>query len=379
MPFFPTKRLLAQFTNRAVVYAQHGDPTKVLSVLSYGPLPSPPSNTVNVRFILSPVNPADINVIEGVYPTKPKPDTSLRSSALGSSDQPAYVAGNEGLAEVTEVGNGVSGLEKKDWVIMTKPQLGTWCSSRNVGAHDVLKVPRAPGLSEVHAATMTVNPPTAYNMLQEFVPLKEGDWVMQNGANSAVGQAVIQIAASRGLKTLNFVRPRDDLADLVKQLEALGATKVLTYDALADKSLRKELKTWTGGRDIRLALNCVGGQETTLMTRLLGSDAYLVSYGAMSKQPLSLPTSLFIFKNLTARGFWQSRWYLEKSRDEQRRLMNVLVNLMSQGKLKEPMHEIISISAKESDEEATQKVRDVIAKSYSGRQGKKALLRINVE
>jgi NADPH:quinone reductase-like Zn-dependent oxidoreductase len=30
--------------------------------------------------------------------------------------------------------------------------------------------------------------------MQDFVPLKEGDWLVQNGANSAVGLAVIQLA-----------------------------------------------------------------------------------------------------------------------------------------------------------------------------------------
>lgn len=34
--------------------------------------------------------------------------------------------------------------------------------------------------------TLQVNPATAYNMLSDFVNLKEGDWVIQNGANSAV-------------------------------------------------------------------------------------------------------------------------------------------------------------------------------------------------
>lgn len=32
-----------------------------------------------------------------------------------------------------------------------------------------------------------VNPPTAYNILSEFVDLRPGDFVIQNGANSAVG------------------------------------------------------------------------------------------------------------------------------------------------------------------------------------------------
>lgn len=43
------------------------------------------------------------------------------------------------------------------------------------------------------AATIAVNPCTAYRMLKDFVPLKEGDTIIQNGGNSAVGQAVIQV------------------------------------------------------------------------------------------------------------------------------------------------------------------------------------------
>ncbi|KAG5732859.1 hypothetical protein E4T56_gene7945 [Termitomyces sp. T112] len=377
MVFLPTRRLFAAFANRAVFYAQHGDPTKVLNVLSYRSLPPPAKNTLNVRFLLAPINPADINVIQGVYPAKPEPRYDLVPSGLGSSETSVFVAGNEGLAQVAEVGEGVQGLKEGDWVIMTKPQVGTWCTGKNVGMDDVEKVPRVEGLSEVHAATMTVNPPSAYNMLQDYLRLEEGDWIIQNGANSAVGQAVIQIAASRGLKTLNFVRPRDNLQDLVNQLEDLGATKVLSYEAFSDISLRKEIKEWTGGKDIRLGLNCVGGPETTQMARLLGNDAHLVSYGAMSKQPLSLPTSLFIFKNLTCHGFWQSRWYKNSVRGDRVRIMQILANLMGQGKLKEPAHEIVTISPKDSDEEAGQKVRDVIAKAEGGRRGKKTLLRFD--
>ena len=45
----------------------------------------------------------------------------------------------------------------------------------------------------ISAATMMVNPCTALRMLLDFVPLAPGDWVIQNGANSGVGQVVIQI------------------------------------------------------------------------------------------------------------------------------------------------------------------------------------------
>lgn len=76
-----------------------------------------------------------------------------------------------------------------------------------------------------------------------------------------------------------------------------------------------------------------GGKETTMMARLLAHDAHLVSYGGMAKQPLSLPVSLFIFKNLTHRGFWQSRWYKQKTPAEREELMQILVNLMKEQKV----------------------------------------------
>jgi len=69
------------------------------------------------------------------------------------------------------------------------------------------------------------------------------------------------------------------------------------------------------------------------MTRLLGNNAHLVSYGAMSKQSLSLPTSLFLFKNLTAHGFWQSRWNQSRSHVEKENVIHYLTQLISQGKV----------------------------------------------
>src|SRR5688572_14548492 len=58
----------------------------------------------------------------------------------------------------------------------------------------VLQVPKDIGL--INAATFSVNPCTAYRMLHDYEKLEggdDGDVVLQNGANSAVGQAVIQL------------------------------------------------------------------------------------------------------------------------------------------------------------------------------------------
>ena len=121
----------------------------------------------------------------------------------------------------------------------------------------------------------------------------------------------------------------------------------MTYDELNDKAFRTQVKEWTGGKvrlshcvkavndsnpaffhqPIRLMLNCVSGPDTTAMIRLLGDDAHIVSYGAMSKQPLSVPTTLFIFKNLKCHGFWQSRWYKTHSREEREAMLQTIVSM----------------------------------------------------
>ena len=133
--------------DRAVIFKEKGNPTKVLEVKSYEPLPPPPPGSLNIRFRLSPINPSDINVVQGVYPAKPAQFTL--------SGEEVFVGGNEGVAEVVEVGSGVHGFKKGDWVISGKPQVGTWSSTRVLRAKDAIKLPPG-GLTEVNAATIAV-------------------------------------------------------------------------------------------------------------------------------------------------------------------------------------------------------------------------------
>lgn len=133
-----------------------------------------------------------------------------------------------------------------------------------------------------------------------------------------------------------------------------------------------------------------------MMLKYLGKDAHLVSYGAMSKQPLSLPTSAFIFKNLKAHGFWQSRWYLDRTVKEREDLMRSLAKLMKDDKvrmilqlsclqltfilkLKAPEYEVVSIRNQDNDDEATSKIRGVFGRLAAGRYGKKVLLKFEDE
>jgi trans-2-enoyl-CoA reductase len=83
---------------------------------------------------------------------------------------------------------------------------GTWREYAVCNESDVDYIPSDLPISQ--AATLSINPSTAYRMLMDFVKLQPGDVVLQNGSNSSVGVAVIQIAKQMGVKTINVLRDR---------------------------------------------------------------------------------------------------------------------------------------------------------------------------
>ena len=154
------------------------------------------------------------------------------------------------------------------------------------------------------AATLAVNPCTAYRMLKDFEHLESGDIVLQNGANSAVGQCVIQIAKHFGYRTVNVVRNRENIYQLKQELSALGADHVLTEEELRSCKLFKNGELAAP----KLVLNCVSGKSVIELIKAMADSGTLVTYGGMSRQPLIVPTSAFIFKNIRLVGYWMTRW-----------------------------------------------------------------------
>ena len=271
--------------------------------------------------------------------------------------QPAdKVGGHEGVGEVVAVGSAVADLAVGDRVVPTVPSTGTWRTHVVTPAAQWFKVSKDLPLHD--AATLLVNPGTALLMLEDFVELKPGDVVMQNGANSEVGKCappplrhhpthqppcvqlpggvqplcaaarykaasmlctmsvnmcvrqpltssggrrfVISIAKSKGVKTINIIRDRPNWQETVDELTALGATVVATADTVKEKAE-------AAGLTANLALNCVGGGEPIApMIDLLANDSFFVSYGVLNQDPISISPVPFIFKNITMKGFWIS-------------------------------------------------------------------------
>lgn len=293
-----------------------GKPLEVLE-LSHRELPPLQGHEVRVAMRYSPINPADINFIEGNYGRVPAPPT---------------IPGHEGSGQVVEIGPEVESLAVGDMVI---PLAGAGCWVEHFTAleHEFAKLPDQIDL--VQASMLRVNPITAWCLIHDFVDLEKGEWIAQNAANSGVGRAMIQIARKLGFRTLNFVRR----PELIDELKALGADEVL-LDTAEGVAQAHEL---TKGQAPRLATNAVGGESAIHMMDILAHSGTLVTYGAMSRASLKVPNKFVIFKDLTLRGLWVSKWHEKASHAELYKVMHPLAEMICDGDLTMAVDEVVPL------------------------------------
>jgi trans-2-enoyl-CoA reductase len=312
---------MATGTISAVVYSTHGNPAEVLRIEAQ-PWPRPERGEVVVQMKAAPINPADLNQIEGKYPVR--------------ADLPA-TPGFEGAGVVVDLGEKVSNLTIGALVILPH-NLGTWREVLAVEAGELVAVPA--GIDPVQAAMLKINPLTAWRLLHGYVKLEHDEWVIQNAANSAAGRAVIQIARELGYKTVNVVRREE----LIQELKAEGGDVVL----VDGEKLREQVREQTGGAKIKLALNAVGGDSALRLANCLAPSGTMVTFGAMSLQPVKIPTGLFIFKDLRFRGIWINKWYDNATLAERIATFGPIFDMAKRGQLKtkvESMHPLSDYKA----------------------------------
>jgi NADPH:quinone reductase-like Zn-dependent oxidoreductase len=104
--------------------------------------------------------------------------------------------------------------------------------------------------------------------------------VIQNAANSAVGLYLVQLARSRGYRTVNVVR-RQDAAAVVRDTGG----NVVRVDG---EDLAERVVEATRAATIRLGIDAVGGAATGRLTDCLCESATLVNYGRMSSEPCAV-------------------------------------------------------------------------------------------
>ena len=107
-------------SSRAIVFSSTGNPFEILSLHSYSLPDTPSPDSILVKFLAAPINPADLNQIEGVYPSKAK------FQSLPGKEGDWAVGGNEGVVKILRVGENVKqpGMEIGRWAIMKSTAFG---------------------------------------------------------------------------------------------------------------------------------------------------------------------------------------------------------------------------------------------------------------
>lgn len=296
----PIQPMQARYTHRGPV------PQDVIEAVAFD-LPALQPGQILVEVLAAPINPSDVLTLTGDYGQLPP--------------LPA-VGGNEGVGRVQEVASDVAGL-KAGQVVLLPVGCGTWRTHLVADAKGLMPLPA--GADPRQLAMLAVNPPTARLLLSEFADLKEGDWVIQNAANSAVGGYLVQLAKARGLRTVNVVRRASARA----AVEAMGGDVVLVDGDDLDQRVRAAV----GDAKVTLAIDAVGGDATEHLAQSLAPGGTVVNYGAMSGDPCAISPASLIFRGITLHGFWLARWFRTATPELRSEVFGELVALIAAGQL----------------------------------------------
>lgn len=298
-------------------------PVRVLEVIDTAPgrslrerlrlrLTEPPTLgalEVRIGMLAMSILPADLLQMRGQYGLQP---------AL------PYVPGHEGVAVVLEAGPGVSDIQPGDRVLPMGVG-GLWADERVVKRRSLVAVAAEADL--LQQAMLTANPATAWILLQHERPIQAGQWVIQNAANSAVGQCVRQIADHLGLQVLNVVRRPE-------AIEAHSKALWLVDEGQDPQAFRRRVRDLIGAESPVLALDAIGGRATSCLAASLADSGRLVSYGLLSAEPAQVAAHDLIFRGIEMRGFWLARWFADPAhREAAREVYPALMKLVHQGAL----------------------------------------------
>lgn len=318
---------------KKVIYEEFGNPADVLKVVEEPSATLQPGEA-RAEVLRAPINPSDLIQIAGEY---------------GVTPQLPAVAGNEGLGRIVEVAG--SGLDVGQLVLLPAGQ-GTWVSEVAAPVGHFVPLPEG----DVDQLSMLmVNPATAWLLLEQFVNLQPGDWVIQSAANSGVGGYVVQLCRARGVNLVNVVRR----ASAIPGLQELGAEHVLVDGPdLADR-----VRQMTGAKMV-LALDAVAGETFGRLGDTLQRGGTLVNYGAMSMQPCQVVAGSLIFRDVRVRGFWLVNWFESASKEARMETYGALTQMVLKGELFAPIDRHFTL----------EEIREAAAYTWKGGRAGKVLV-----
>lgn len=281
------------------------DPARdmAIGIVEHRDADKPAPGQVVIDVLAATINPADLLTLEGRYGVRPK-----RS----------YVPGSECVGVIAAVAPDVTSCAVGDLVIPMG--IGAWRERIVSDARALIVLPQGTNIDQ--AAMLKANPATALVMLDEIVDLAEGDWVLVNAANSAVGQNVIRLARARGVRTAAIVRRKEAAATVA----VLGCDLAIVDDGSTPYQLPE-------GASARLALDAIGGDHTARLGAALAEGGRVVTYGLLSGEAPKLAAHDLVFRDVTLRGFWLARWFTQSKPAHIASVYAELVRLLARGEV----------------------------------------------
>ena len=247
---------------KAIEFRAHGDPDRVLALLER-PVPQPGRGEARVRILASPINPSDLLYVRGRY----------------SGVEPQFPApvGFEGVGIVDALGPGANDVAVGQRVAVINGQGGNWAQYAVVPASSLLPAPD--GIPDQQVASFVINPASAILMVRHVLAVPRGEWLLQSAADSELGRMVIRLGRRDGIRTLNVVRRREEVAEL----EALGADAVIVA---GERPIPEQVRDIVGRSGVSYAIDPVVGQTGTEMFEALAEDGKMLVYGSLTGQPI---------------------------------------------------------------------------------------------
>ncbi|MCV6624690.1 MAG: zinc-dependent alcohol dehydrogenase family protein [Cellvibrionaceae bacterium] len=282
--------------------------------------PEPGPGQVRVRMLMAPINPSDSNFIHGDYynalarliwnqgQQRPFFDPARQQIY----PQLPYVLGGEGVGIVEACGSGLLArrLAGKRVAIAAGPPEGSWQEYTVVDAKKA--IPVGDHLNDEQAAMFTINPLSAYAIVRKVLQARKGQWLLQSGAASALGQMVIRMAAEYGYRTINIIRNPAQKAQLLN----LGADEVIVLgedNEGNEGNIVEQVAQISGGRGVDNAMDCIGGELAGDMARCLGVGGKLVLYGTLGGRDMVLPARDLMMPGAKVEGFFAGSWLARQS------------------------------------------------------------------
>lgn len=302
---------------KSIQFSAFGDPGS-MSLVDAVPRAVAPGE-VRVGVVAAPLNPSDFLLLDGHYGIRP--------------ELPSPV-GAEGVGIVLEVGEGVSRAAVGQQVlVLPSDTLGTWQDEIVVDERHVVVVHR--DADPLQLATVPINAATAHLLIDFAAAEPAGSWIIQTAANSGLGAFVRVLAARAGLRLIDVVR--SDVA--AESLRAAGAK----YVVVADDTLGVQLRGVLGEEQVSVVLDGVGGPLIDTLLPHVAVDGQIVSFAALSGQPIVVPPGELNFKGLHVHGFWLYHWLSTAPREEIDRVYAELVDLVADGVLHTPVEATYAI------------------------------------